>query len=138
MQSAFLLPREVVEMSRLISCQYCGQIHDKGFKCGKKPIFNYDGKTAAFRNTKAWQHKREQIRMRDYNLCRLSLYYEKRIVCNDLSVHHIEPLSEAWEKRLENDNLITLSAAWHERAEAGEVSRELLRTLATSPPVLSF
>lgn len=122
----------------LKSCQYCGRIHEKGYDCGKRPVYTKDRTEEKFRSSRAWQRKREKIRQRDLNLCRLALYYENRIVCDDLSVHHIEPLAEVWESRLEDGNLITLSRAWHEEAEAGNVPRELLHTLAGIPPAIDF
>lgn len=51
-----------------------------------------------------------------------------------LSVHHIRKLSKCWEKRLDNDNLITLCEVHHRRADAGEYSVEELEELAKYPP----
>ncbi len=120
-------------MGRLKSCRYCGRIHDSHFDCGKKPVTKKRTELDSFRSSGAWQRIRNAVRERDCNLCRLSLYYGE-IVHEDLSVHHIEPLIERWDCRLDEQNLITLSAYWHERAEAGEVDRKLLHQLATTPP----
>lgn len=46
-------------------------------------------------------------------------------------MHHIIPLAEVWEKRLDNDNLILLCRAHHEKAEKGEVDRDTLHCIAS-------
>ena len=51
-----------------------------------------------------------------------------------LEVHHIEPLSVAFDKRIDLDNLITLCPVHHKMCDRDEVPRELLRGLAESPP----
>lgn len=122
-------------MPRLKSCPYCGRIHPTDYNCGKRPVFKRDTDAVAFRNTYAWQRKRAEIMERDKHLCRMSLYNSK-LVYNDLSVHHIEPLDERYDLRLEDSNLITLNGVWHELAEAGKISRELLHKLAQTPPAL--
>ena len=52
----------------------------------------------------------------------------------DLSVHHIIPMSEAEEKCLDNDNLITLCSSCHREVEGNSSYTDLLRTLVTLPP----
>lgn len=49
-----------------------------------------------------------------------------------VSVHHIDSLAEAWEKRLDDDNLISLCSCHHEQAENGEIDKDLLKKLALS------
>lgn len=49
---------------------------------------------------------------------------------NNISVHHIEPLSQAWDKRMDDDNLITLCGYHHEEAEKGNISRRILKQIA--------
>ena len=47
---------------------------------------------------------------------------------DDLSVHHIEPIATAWDRRLDDDNLITLCRKHHDMAEGGMISSaELLK-----------
>ncbi len=53
-----------------------------------------------------------------------------------LSVHHIVPLAEDFNRRLDDGNLITLCGFHHEQAERGVISRELLLELAAGEPVL--
>ena len=42
----------------------------------------------------------------------------------ELEAHHIIPLEEDYNKRLDGDNLITLCRYHHELAEKGGISRE--------------
>lgn len=51
-----------------------------------------------------------------------------------MEVHHIEPLSIAFDKRIDLDNLITLCPVHHKMCDRDEVPREFLRGLAESPP----
>lgn len=115
----------------LKSCSYCGKIHPKGYVCAKKPkreykITNID----KFRWSKAWQKKREWIKKRDNYLCQICLRKLhktlKQYNYDELDVHHIVPINEDWDKRLNDDNLITLCSYHHKMAEQGEISREEL------------
>ena len=54
--------------------------------------------------------------------------------CSDLSVHHIEPLSERFDLRLDDDNLITLCPYHHEQAERDNIDRNILHKIAMTPP----
>lgn len=125
----------------LKSCPYCGMIHPAGYVCPKKPVRKSarTSRAAQFRKSWAWQRKRDRIVKRDFSLCR---------VCNegsygvfgvpglnaDLSVHHIEPLEENFDLRLEDDNLLTCCAWHHEMAEAGRIPRDYLHGLAKTSP----
>lgn len=125
----------------LRSCPYCGRIHDSRFDCGKRPVQKkfYPKKRGAadlFRSTKEWQRTREMVRARDRNLCRWCLS-RGMLSYDKLSVHHIEPLEQAWELRSEEDNLITLCPICHEMAESGKIPRDALKRLAQEPPRLS-
>ncbi len=120
----------------LKACPWCGRIHEKRFDCGKRPVHSKFSAQNAFRSTKAWQRKRAWIRARDMNLCRWCLH-EGKIEYNNLSVHHIEPLEEAWEERLEDENLITLCSNCHELAEAGKIPRKTLHEMTKEPAKLS-
>ena len=48
---------------------------------------------------------------------------------NKLEVHHIEKLTENYDKRLDNDNLITLCVYHHKLADNGEIPKEELKEL---------
>ena len=112
-----------------------------GERCPKKIYRKRKGRDEdRFRSSAAWQRKREQVKQRDKYLCRLCLDEGESLNGNSynytsLSVHHIEPLCEDWERRLEEDNLITLCPWHHELAESGKVSRERLHILAQSEPL---
>lgn len=123
------------------SCRYCGRIHPGGYVCPKKlrPAKHRNSKVANFRKTYTWQKKREDIVRRDFYLCR---------VCNEgsydtfgvpgldaqLQVHHIEPLEERFDLRLDDDNLVTCCSGHHQMAEDGDIPRAYLHTLAVTPP----
>ena len=124
----------------LRSCKHCGRIHDEKFDCGKKPKKDYskyekDPEIASFRRTQAWKDMSWNIRERDNHLCQLCIRNLYMIPCassltyENISVHHIEPLSEAPAKALDRENLISLCSYHHELAEKGKISREELRSI---------
>lgn len=127
----------------LKSCKYCGRIHPRGYICPKKPkqAKHRNSKTSGFRKTHTWQKKREQIVRRDFHLCR---------VCNEgsygvfgvpgldqeLSVHHIEPLEERFDLRLDDGNLLTCCSRHHRMADDGDIPERLPpRACGGIPPV---
>ena len=121
------------------SCKYCGKRHPLAHTCAHKPVqvqsaaARRDVREVSFRNTKRWQRKRDEIRERDRNLCRVCL--ERGVIIYDrLSVHHIVPLSENWETRLDNDNLLTLCSQCHAFADVGRLERGTLLDIARSTP----
>lgn len=119
------------------SCKYCGGIHDDSFKCPMKPKTKYKNKSSksafVFRSSGQWKRKREEIKERDKYLCRCCL--AKNILTYAYTeVHHITPVDDDYDLRLDNDNLITLCDMHHKQAELGEISREELRSLI--PPYL--
>lgn len=122
-------------MSRLASCKYCGRIHAKDFNCGKKPARKkLNTQADRFRWSQLWKDKREQIKERDHHMCQVcirNLYgAQNQYVFNDLEVHHIIPLAEDYECRLDDDKLITICEPHHEKAERGEIPREELLRIA--------
>ncbi|MCI7301310.1 HNH endonuclease [Ihubacter massiliensis] len=130
----------------LKACQYCGRIHAKDYDCGQKPkkIYkNYKKNTDPsqadrFRWCGAWKRKVEQIKQRDIYLCRACLAElegtDRKYNGNDLSVHHIEPLEEAYDLRLMDSNLITLCSMHHRQAEDGSIDKATLKRLAAEAP----
>lgn len=110
----------------LKSCKYCSRIHDSKVDCGRKPvrekkITNKD----RFRWTKVWQNKRVEIKERDNYLCQVcirKLYDTNNQYNYDmLEVHHAISLEDNFDKRLDNDNLITLCERHHEMAESNQI-----------------
>lgn len=89
-----------------------------------------DKKSEQFRKTKAWTDKSLEIRQRDKFLCQVCL----RNIYNTLTflnykaveVHHITPINEDYDRRLDNDNLISLCSYHHKMADKGEIPREEL------------
>lgn len=122
----------------LKSCQYCGGLHKQGEECNRKPKKIYHNKITddnreiqKFRWSKQWQRKRESIKRRDNYLCVACLLglkgTTKRLNTVGLSVHHITPLAVDFDKRLDDDNLITLCSLHHSMADNGEIDAEILR-----------
>lgn len=54
----------------------------------------------------------------------------KKITTEHLEVHHIVPIADAWDDRLNDDNLITLCREHHEMAEQGKIDKGVLRLIA--------
>lgn len=117
------------------SCSACGRIHDTKIICKAKRRLIPAERTEqqSFRSTARWTQKSIRIRERDLGLCRCCLA-EGVLTWEDLEVHHIVPLAEDFEKRLDDDNLITLCKRHHELAECGRIDRAFLEALADSPP----
>lgn len=119
----------------LRSCKYCGKIHDSKYQCSEKPVRRKTRtKQNSFRSTEAWKRKSLDIRTRDNYLCQIcirKLYGTTRQYNNkEIEVHHIVPVAEDWDKRLDNSNLISLCSRHHEMAEAGKIPRMELIELA--------
>ena len=118
-------------MSDLVTCKHCG-IVPRGHICPHRKSRNKSGdrQSDRFRKTKAWTLKSIEIRQRDKYLCQVCL----RNMHNTLSflnyktveVHHITPLCEDYNKRLDNDNLISLCSYHHKMADKGEIPRKEL------------
>lgn len=118
------------------SCKYCGKIVDENHICpSKRDYRKKEESTRArrFRNSKSWMRKSIEIRERDRYLCRvcMSNKYDTIQTLNykNLEVHHIIPIEADFDKRLDNDNLITLCQWHHKMAEANKIPREELLKL---------
>lgn len=113
----------------LKSCKYCGRIHDTKFDCGKKHKRTKPSNDInKFRWSRKWANKRESIKKRDNYLCQVCKI-NGRYTYDNLEVHHIIPIAEDYEQRLDDENLITLCQEHHEKAERGEISKEYLYRL---------
>ena len=115
----------------LISCSRCGHIHERG-KCPiKREHKTKRTKERAFRSTKTWTNQSVLIRKRDNYLCAVCLHHDPpRYTTARLQVHHIEPLAEDWERRLDPVNLLTVCPVCHELAESGAIPRSVLHSWA--------
>jgi predicted restriction endonuclease len=58
------------------------------------------------------------------------MQHDKRINTEDIEVHHIIPVKEDYDRRLDGDNLISLCREHHEAAEACVIKRDTLMTMA--------
>lgn len=120
------------------SCQYCHRIHDIKYQCPNKPKkkqwIDQGNKLRVeirkFRDGVLWRKKREQIQGRDMRLCQIcirNLYNTiNQYTFDNTSVHHICALVDDWDKRLDDDNLITLCSVHHSDAERGLIPKEIL------------
>ena len=120
----------------LKSCNRCGMIHDFNKKCYKNRQVRGKTKADEFRKTNKWHQKSLDIRERDKNLCRCciaNIFDTQQIYnFNKLEVHHITPLEEDYDKRLDDDNLITLCCYHHKLSDKGIIPRYILEEL-TNP-----
>ena len=116
----------------LKTCSICGRIHDFNQVCNR-PCKKKITRQNAFRDTYQWKQKRNQIKSRDKYLCQVCLTdkYKTnyRYTYDELEVHHIVPIEEDYNLRLDSNNLITLCRMHHEMAEAGEISKEELKEM---------
>lgn len=80
------------------------------------------------------RRKSLEIRERDRYLCQIcirKLYGTTQQYNNrEIEVHHIVPIAEDWDGRLDNDNLISLCGRHHEMAEVGKISQAELKEIA--------
>jgi 5-methylcytosine-specific restriction protein A len=71
----------------------------------------------AFYKSGEWERMKEYIHDRYHGLCVYSLIENNKIAQAD-AVHHIEPLRDAWDKRLTTGNLIPLANSIHGMIES--------------------
>lgn len=128
----------------LKSCKYCGRIHDPRNICAARQMsaqrYMYRSGTDAdrFRRTKTWTDMSLLIRERDHFICLCCkeqilmdrVNSNRMMTDNDgLSVHHIVPIEEDFESRLDERNLITVCSVHHELCEKQEITRQVQREL---------
>ena len=112
-------------------CTICHCIHEGRCERPRSYAGARDSQADRFRNTQVWRRKSAAILQRDFHCCRLCA--SAGLVCSQgLSVHHIVPLSADFDKRLDDDNLVTLCRYHHEQAERGAVKAGELRRLAAA------
>lgn len=123
-------------MSEYVTCKHCGIVL-RGHDCPHKPKAKPKESTEQrrFRNSKAWAKKSIEVRQKARYLCEVCMDDKYNTVnqftYDGLEVHHIEPLSKAYNKRLDNDNLVCLCQYHHKLAEKGEIPIEYLQDLAS-------
>ena len=72
---------------------------------------NYHEKYAEFYNSKSWHALRNQKWCDCDGLCEICK--KRGIIREAREIHHIEPITENWNKRLDYDNLIALCSDCH-------------------------
>ena len=118
-------------MSDYVTCKHCG-IVPRGHICPhrKSRFKSGDKESNKFRNTIRWQRKREEIKIRDRYICQVCLRQLHNTLnmlnFKNIEVHHITSIQEDYNKRLDNDNLISLCSYHHHMAEEGEITKEEL------------
>ncbi|MEG2270589.1 MAG: HNH endonuclease [Bacilli bacterium] len=118
----------------LKSCAYCGRIHDSKIDCGKKPSSERKlTKVDKFRGLQVWKNKRDEIKKRDKYVCQICIRGlhnpQRKFETENLSVHHAIPIESNFDKRLDNDNLITLCNKHHEDAEKGLIKYKEIKVI---------
>lgn len=123
-------------MAMLKSCSHCGSIHSRTYQCPSKPKRakqpTYIDK---FRWSRRWTTKRKQINERDKYLCQVCIRKlhntQQQYNFTNIEVHHIVPLVEDYNLRLDDDNLICLCSSHHKMAECGDIDKsELIRIVS--------
>ena len=77
----------------------------------KRKIKTYHEKFDKFYQSKEWQLLRNQKWVASEGLCEMCR--AKGIIREAKEIHHIEPITENWNKRLDYDNLIALCSDCH-------------------------
>lgn len=114
------------------TCKYCGIVPEDHICPHRKRKYKYQpgDDIARFRSSATWQKKRAYIKQRDRHLCKVCItgLYDtlNELTYKDLEVHHIVPLHEDFDRRLDDDNLISLCQYHHDMADSGVISREFL------------
>jgi 5-methylcytosine-specific restriction endonuclease McrA len=120
----------------LKSCQYCGGIHARAYQCPSKPKrIKEPTYIDKFRWSRRWATKRKQINERDKYLCQVCIrehhHTQPKYNFTNIEVHHIIPIVENWNMRLEDDNLICLCSSHHKMAESGEIDKAVLNRIVS-------
>ena len=120
----------------LKSCKYCMRIHDSKYDCGKKPQRKKERTDKVkFRSSAAWQHKVEEILERDLRLCQVCIrnLYEtvQQYTYDNIEIHHAVRIEEDYEKRLDNNILISICEHHHEMAESNKIPLSVILRIIT-------
>jgi len=118
------------------TCQYCGIVdedHVCPFRKRTYQKYSKGNEKDRFRSSSAWQKKRTAIKRRDHYLCQVCLtdQYDTfdQLTYDELEVHHITSIVEDFNKRLDDDNLITLCSYHHKMADKGIIPKDFLKNL---------
>lgn len=110
----------------LKTCAICGRIHSP--VCTRKRDVKGIDK---FRWSSVWKAKAAEIKDKHRHLCACCIREKYETVvkynCIDIDVHHIIPLADNYDLRLNDDNLVPLCRQHHKMADDGRISREVQR-----------
>ncbi len=90
----------------------------KGLETGRQRLYDRtirkerDKKERAFYNSMGWKATQKEC-MRMYGGLCLWNYYKNGLTVEATEVHHIEPIKERWDLRLDLENLVPLSHQAH-------------------------
>lgn len=115
----------------LKTCKMCGVVsEDHICKHRKSRQKKGNRQSDKFRNTAIWQKKRNEVAIRDKHLCQLclrNLYNTINFInYKAVEVHHITTIEDDYNRRLDNDNLISLCSYHHKMADKGMIPKEEL------------
>ena len=110
------------------TCKMCGIVPaDHICPYRKSRQKSGDRQSDRFRKTKGWTDKSIEIRQRDRYLCQLCLRNKYNTLSflnyKTVEVHHITPINEDYNRRLDNNNLISLCSYHHKMADKGQIPR---------------
>ena len=109
---------------------------ERGHRCPHRPKAKPKESTEQrrFRNSQAWIKKSTEVKQKAKYLCEVCLegtYNTINLLTyKDLETHHIEPIGENFDRRLDNYNLIVLCQQHHKMSEKGDIPRDYLFKLA--------
>ena len=123
-------------MSKYITCSHCGIVergnHNCPYRSKRKPKESTE--IIRFRNSQAWVKKSAEIKTKAKYLCEVCMKDKYNTInqfnFDNLETHHIEPISENYDRRLDNYNLVVLCQQHHKMSEKGDIPRDYLFKLA--------
>lgn len=116
-------------MPRLISCNFCGKIHEYG-RCNATKVDNSRKRvTGKYRADRRWYYARRQALERDLYCCRMCLDMDNYVEREGLEVHHIIPIYKNAEMVYDEHNLITLCKRHHRLVEDNDRYKKYLQAL---------
>ncbi|SFE88241.1 HNH endonuclease [Peptostreptococcus sp. D1] len=108
-------------LTRVCKCGNKVELGKECDRCGYNRHSHYDihirdKKLKQFYKSKEWTKLSHYIRQRYNHIDVYQLYKYNRIVLSEM-VHHIIPIKDDWDRRLDPDNLIPLSSSSHNEIE---------------------
>ena len=85
----------------------------QNIKYYKQTTYERDSKYNKFYKSREWNKVRQLTIVKDHALCKDCL--DRNIITPYNTVHHIVPIKDDWNKRLDVDNLICLCESCHQK-----------------------